>query len=422
MGIKKISGSELLNFNKQKTDAGIPKKDGFDVHLKPKKDPTSPRLDTIKAILASIDAPSQLWPKEAFKAILKRFERMPRNGWNLLHSSFSEKFGMEITLAKFKKDAQSAIVSESGRSCTQNESDKESTNKKQSTEENSLRDLKLYTKARDQLLLELGNIMNTKVSDVPRTRKVSSESLDGVLLEMLNQAIGEVILDNPIQSWTDIAHMIQATQLAYQSLTSKPRTKSNWKENILKKIENARSSEEILIKARDKGLKLGAEMSKGRKIMRDLGLVLERKDDLIGAISKLNERASVFQRKLDTHEKRKEFSKVNRRYELQRSQFYRDLPGGDKTSIDVEEEIVKDFWSSMWNSNSTDETKQDYSDYLRECIPNSKEQKEYFPSMSEFSEIVKFLPSWNEIKHLVGMAFSTSTSNDVLLYIQVFML
>ena len=235
------------------------------------------------------------------------------------------------------------------------------------------------------------------MSEVPRTRKISSESLDGVLLEMLNQAIGEVILKNPIQSWTDMAHMLQATQLAYQSIKSKPRTKSNWKENILKKIEDANSSpqsKEILIKARSSGLKFGAELSKGRKIMREFNLVLERKDDVIEAISKLNERASVYQRKLDTHEKRKEFSKANRRYELQRSQFYRDLQGEEKTSVEVEEEIIKDFWSSMWNSNSTEETKKDYSDYLRECIPNSQEERQYFPSMSEFSEIVKYLPSW----------------------------
>ncbi len=47
------------------------------------------------------------------------------------------------------------------------------------------------------------------------------------------------------------------------------------------------------------------EVDKGRKIMRELNLILDRKDDIIEAISKLNERATVYRRKLNTHEKRK---------------------------------------------------------------------------------------------------------------------
>ena len=61
--------------------------------------------------------------------------------------------------------------------------------------------------------------------------------------------------------------------------------------------------------------------------MRDLNLVLDRKDDVVEAIGRLNEKAAVYQRKLDTHKKRKEFFKANRKYELQRSLFYRDLCG-----------------------------------------------------------------------------------------------
>ena len=75
-----------------------------------------------------------------------------------MHSTFSEKFGNEISLAEFKSHAESAIVTENGRRCTRHEFATESNKRKQSTkdyvEENTLRDLKLYTKARDQLLLE----------------------------------------------------------------------------------------------------------------------------------------------------------------------------------------------------------------------------------------------------------------------------
>ena len=87
-----------------------------------------------------------------------------------------------------------------------------------------------------------------------------------------------------------------------------------------------------------------------------------------------------------------EFTKANLKYELQRSRFYRDLSGEEKASIDVEEEEVCKFWSTMWNS--TECEKIDYSDYLREFVPDLSSSVEYFPSMAEFSEIIKFLPSW----------------------------
>ena len=136
----------------------------------------------------------------------------------------------------------------------------------------------------------------------------------------------------------------------------------------------------------------GDEVSKGRKIMRELNLVLDRKDDLIEAISKLSERAAIYQRKLDTHQKRKEFSRANKIYELQRAQFYRDLDGNEKAPINIEEEVVKEFWRTMWNASECD--KKDYSDYLREYVPDARSQENYFPSMTEFSEIIKFLPNW----------------------------
>ena len=355
-----------------------------------------PRLDILKAILGGIDAAPQVWPKEALKATLKRFERMPRKGWDLMHKHYTEKFAKEISLCEFRRQAEIAVVSSNGRKCTRHEFTEECSKRVKSMkdfiEENTLSDLKLYTKVRDQLQKELGSIRNSKIEDVQRTRKVYSETLDSLTVELLNQALGEIISKQPVKSWTEVAHMLQATQLAYESITFRPREKSKWSESILKKIESATSSAAILIKARDSKLQPGEEVSKGRKVMRELNLVLDRKDDVIEAISKLNERAAVYQRKLDTHEKRKAFSRANRRYELQRSQFYRDLGGDEKAPIDIEEGVVKDFWSTMWNSTECEQ--KDYSDYLREYVPDSTSQANYFPSMSEFSEIIRFLPNW----------------------------
>ncbi len=75
--------------------------------------------------------------------------------------------------------------------------------------------------------------------------------------------------------------------------------------------------------------------------MRDRGLVLDIKENLILAISKLTEKSAIYQRKISTHEKRAEFSKTNRLYEVLRSQFYRNLGGVESTKIDIEEDLVK---------------------------------------------------------------------------------
>ncbi len=107
---------------------------------------------------------------------------------------------------------------------------------------------------------------------------------------------------------------------------------------------------EILLKTRDARLIPGEELGKGRKIMREFGLILERRDELIEAISRVEERINIYQRKLETYEKRKEFSKVNRSFELHRSLFYRNLSGEQAQPVHVEEKEVKDFWDTMWNS------------------------------------------------------------------------
>jgi hypothetical protein len=148
----------------------------------------------------------------------------------------------------------------------------------------------------------------------------------------------------------------------------------------------------ILIRARDSKLQPGEEQSEGRKIMRELNLILERKDNIIEAISRLNEKAAIYQRKLDTYVKRKEFSKINRKYELQRSQFYRDLGDSEKAHINIETETVKEFWNTMWNPTKSES--KDYSEYIREYIPECENNPNYFPSTTEFSEIIKYLPNW----------------------------
>jgi len=64
---------------------------------KEKHHPTLPKLATLKAILSEFSCPPQTWPKEALRAILKRYERVPRKGWDLMHAAYIEKFGSKMS-------------------------------------------------------------------------------------------------------------------------------------------------------------------------------------------------------------------------------------------------------------------------------------------------------------------------------------
>lgn len=284
---------------------------------------------------------------------MKHFGRMPRKGCNRVHQLYDKKFDLGITMTDLKKKAEIAVVDEGGKRCLR-ELFSEHIRKKTKTmvdiiETNTLRDLKLYQSARDQILKELGNFRSMKIEEVPRTTKIPYEKLDSELVENLNQALSEIIQARPSSTWSEVARLLQATQPAYQSLKASAKVKSTWNENILKKVDDTDAAAEILRKVRDNALKPGSELSRGMKIMREPGLILERKDDIVQAISKMTEKAADYQRKLDTHARRKSFSKANRTFEMYRSRFCRDL-GGEPISppSEVPAEKVKEFWATMW--------------------------------------------------------------------------
>ena len=110
MGKKKKTSTEMEKATTEETEAGRGETNVSEPTSPPRleeQSSTLPRLDTIRAILNSIDSPAQMWPKEALKAVLRRYERMRRKGLDLLHSSYKEQFGKEISLVEFKRKAES---------------------------------------------------------------------------------------------------------------------------------------------------------------------------------------------------------------------------------------------------------------------------------------------------------------------------
>ena len=399
MGKKKKSESESKERKHMKTDVSRGENAVQDLTSPPdmeKHPPTLPRLATLRAILEDVSAPPQLWPKEALRAILKRYERVPRKGWDMMYTTYVEKFGNNISSNEFKRSAEMAIVSQSGQKCSRTKYVEESTKRSKNIvdllEEKSMSEFKLYTRVRDQLLVELGKLGALKVEDVPVTKKISSEQQDTILIELINQAIAEILPGREIKNWTDLVRILQAAQLTYHAISAKPKIKSEWKNNIQKKCSVVEESIRLLKIPREQ--RTAEEVSKSRKVMRELGLALDRRDDLVEAISVLTEKSAVYQRKLSTHEKRKEFSRKNRSFELYRSRFYQNLSGkSPEMPAQVSEEDVRRFWSTMWIKTETNQD--DFSEYLTEYIPESENSMmEYFPTELEFEEIVKWLPSW----------------------------
>ncbi|KAM0677446.1 hypothetical protein BDAP_001947 [Binucleata daphniae] len=80
--------------------------------------PTS-KESSLLSVLQAVDAPQENWPKEAFRAVILRFGRMPRSGWNTTYTTFCEMFAAQTSFATFKKEAQQSIVTSTGKNAVQ---------------------------------------------------------------------------------------------------------------------------------------------------------------------------------------------------------------------------------------------------------------------------------------------------------------
>ena len=70
------------------------------------------------AILSSVSVGQEEWSREACRAILVRYGRMPRFGWKRLVDVFCDKFLVSLSVEEIKLKSQSLLVTENGRRCT----------------------------------------------------------------------------------------------------------------------------------------------------------------------------------------------------------------------------------------------------------------------------------------------------------------
>lgn len=399
MGKKKHLCSEFKNAKKPKTEPVSGCK-GL------KHDPTScasitpplpaNRLAALDAILSSIQAQQEEWPKELFKAVRKRCARMTRGGWAKAKDYFNMKFATSISKVELARKAREGIRADERVPGAGDHPPRHSQMLKKSDgrgEENSQGEEKLYSKLKTMFLAKIKKLQEAGVEEVPRTRKIPSGKIDHQTMLLLNRAVGEYAKAHIPSTMTDIARILQTAQACYQEATTKCRVLSPWKKSIEDKISTLSKSKEMIEKKGGPSKMTIGETKAARKVMRQLNLVLDKPRDRNEAVVKLNESIRVYEKKLEMHEQRKEFRRQNQCFELHRRKFYRGISEGPAPVHDVESREIREYWSTMWNKTPSEPHNGAFNQYLLEYLPEI-EASHTFPTMKELEEIIKCLPCW----------------------------
>ncbi|XP_015189380.1 PREDICTED: uncharacterized protein LOC107073304 [Polistes dominula] len=128
--------------------------------------------------------------------------------------------------------------------------------------------------------------------------------------------------------------------------------------------------------------------------MKSQNKLLCRKLDPVEVKSFLNDKILIYQKKLECYEKRSRFRLENRKFELYRGKFYRELESIKINHHNVNVEDIKNFWSSMWKKDTKTKEPKVYSEYVNEVVSLVNKNDKRFLSYSEFLEIVSRLPNW----------------------------
>ncbi|KAF9746149.1 hypothetical protein NGRA_3543, partial [Nosema granulosis] len=236
---------------------------------------------------------------------------MPRGGWSKAKDVFCAKFRSNVGTKEFKKIAQKALTSSSGRQCSNREFMLEATKRRKTVltlfEENTLFESKIQADALKLFKEKLSLIKQQRVEEVERTKKISSLKVDTLRLDAVIKAVETYVRDYTPKTMSDIARLLQAAQICYQEMTRKEAKPSEWKECILKKIGLLEAKMKLLSKVREFGVLSSEEKLEAKKIMRELNLRACLQHDLSEAIAIFSEKCAVYSKKLEVSQRRKEY-------------------------------------------------------------------------------------------------------------------
>ncbi|KCZ74142.1 hypothetical protein H311_04894, partial [Anncaliia algerae PRA109] len=171
----------------------------FEVNSTPS---TLPKIITMKAIFKNLEFPIEIWPKEAYLAIIKKFKkkfkRIPRHGWKLLHDFYSEKFKDSKEIHKYKKISMIENIKSIKKMPNKGKNivtkgDKQKENPK-IIEYNTLAEYLLKKQVKEQLLKNFENLKNFKIEETRKTKKIYSANINTTLIRLLNEATAEILL------------------------------------------------------------------------------------------------------------------------------------------------------------------------------------------------------------------------------------
>lgn len=179
---------------------------------------------------------------EAFRAILSRFGRMPRSGWNLTHNTFCDKFNVQTPLTIFKKTAQATLVNNKGNKCTNREYNEVSVKRHKPSntylDEKKLQESQYYIEVKQKFLECYKKIEKIEIVEVERTPKVPNEKINQMALQATIRTVNEFVRNENLTDIKAIIKTLQSAQITYHKMTFKKKIKSTWKKNIEEKINN----------------------------------------------------------------------------------------------------------------------------------------------------------------------------------------
>ena len=358
--------------------------------------PMPTRAAQFLSVLSSVEASQKDWPQEALKATLGRFGRVPRLGWKKATDFFCKKFSVDVSVEEFKSLAQKLLISSGGRRCSQKDFSIEAHKRYKTAmsvfDENTMLMAKLHIKVRNVFRRKLKEAQGRDIEDAERTPKVPSDRIDLNVLEALNGVVGEHITENSPCNMEDATRILQAVQAAYKECTAKERKPSSWVASIEKRITVLAAKKALLEKQRRKEVLSKNETRLIRQVMSGQKLDLKKPRDVDAAIVNLDDLILAHKKRLEMHERRKEFHRDNRCFELYRGRFYKQLSSSECSDDNVPVEEIRRFWSTMWTKpdliNDTN-----YQGILLDFEPGPGEAT-HFPSRTEFGTIVMRLPNW----------------------------
>ena len=222
------------------------------------------------------------------------------------------------------------------------------------------------------------------MNEAERTPKLPATKVDHQIISMLNNALREYIEKKCPTNMTEMAKLLQATQISYRDITRKERKPSEWLASIKAKIQKCEQLKVLLDRNLSNGKMTEDEEKTLKKGLREIAMSNKSKSkkDKEKANLLINERIAVYNKKIEMHEKRCDFRKTNTMFELHRARFYRALTNNKSAEHTVPEHEIIGFWNTMWKK-----------EYLLEFPPTGTEEIT-FPTLAEFSDMIKWIPNW----------------------------